>query len=84
MKYPCYMKHLGHHPLVLKEKWEDDLSGINKDQRQDILQALPGMSLRETQGLSQLYLLCRVHRIPLCLHTTGLKDFLLCHRCKVN
>lgn len=72
------------HPIDLKSKWEGDLGPIEPGIWEEILQAIPKVSVSEQHRLSQIYLIHRVYRTPLFLHKIGLRDSPMCNRCCVH
>lgn len=71
----CYGRLLGVYlescPSSACERWERDLGDIPGYQWEDALEAVWFCSLNISQR-SQLYILLRVHRTPLRLHSMGL------------
>lgn len=72
------------HPVDLKTKWEGDLGPIEPGIWEEILQAIPKVSVSEQHRLSQIYLIHRVYRTPLFLHKIGLRDSPICNRCCIH
>lgn len=71
-------------PVDLRSRWEGDIGPIEPGIWEEILQAVPKISVSEQHRLSQIYLLHRVYRTPLFLHKIGLRDSPICNRCCVH
>lgn len=83
--YRClFAKQSSKYPLDLKAKWEGDLGPIEPGLWEELLQAIPKVSVSEQHRLSQLYLIHRVYRTPLFLHKIGVRDSPMCNRCNIH
>lgn len=67
-------RRMSQSPLDLKTKWEGDIGPIEPGIWEEILQAIPKISVNENHRLSQIFLIHRVYRTPLFLHKIGLHD----------
>lgn len=68
-------------PLKTTAKWEKDVGALESEQWGEVLQAVLMSSLNVAQGLSQLYIIQRVHYTPAKLARMGVRLDSDCPRC---
>lgn len=73
---------LKQHPLKLREKWEADVGQLDREQWEEIFQAVGTCSLNVSQILTRLCILLQIYYTTHRLHLMNLQSDSTCTRCK--